>query len=93
MNNDSVAKFFEKQKLPAGNCVRIDFKKRNPLFGFLIQTADYEDLKTKNFWRFVLQRNMQNWQKTGDMDFARIYNGAEFTKLSFAEIKELSSIE
>ena len=92
MNNDIIAKFCETKKIPAGNCIRIDFKRRNPLFGFIIQGTSYEDLKSKNFWRIVIHSNMQNWQKTGDMDMAKIYNGSEFTKLSVVGIKELLSI-
>ena len=62
------------------------------MFGFLVQAGDYEDLKSKNFWRIVIHSNMQNWQKNGDMDLAKIYNGSEFTKLSVVGIKELLSI-
>lgn len=92
MNNDMIAKFCETQKIQAGNCVRIDFKKRNPMFGFIVQTSDFEDLKSKNFWRIVIHGNMQNWQKSADMDMAKIYNGSEFTKLSVVAIKEHLSV-
>lgn len=92
MNNDMIAKFCETQKISTDDCVRIDFKKRNPMFGFLIQAGDYEDLKSKNFWRIVLHSNMQNWQKSRDMDMAKIYNGSEFTKLSVVAVKEHLSL-
>ena len=62
------------------------------MFGFLIQAGDYEDLKSKNFWRIVLHSNMQNWQKSRDMDMAKIYNGSEFTKLSVVAVKEHLSL-
>lgn len=87
-----IAKFCETQKISTDDCVRIDFKKRNPMFGFLIQAGDYEDLKSKNFWRIVLHSNMQNWQKSRDMDMAKIYNGSEFTKLSVVAVKEHLSV-
>jgi len=92
MNTEMIAKFCETQKIPSDNCIRIDFKKRNPLFGFLIQAGDYEDLKSKNFWRIVIHSNIQNWQKSRDMDMAKIYNGSEFTKLSVVAIKEHLSV-
>jgi hypothetical protein len=92
MNTEMIAKFCETQKIPNDNCIRIDFKKRNPLFGFLVQAGDYEDLKSKNFWRIVIHSNIQNWQKSRDMDMAKIYNGSEFTKLSVVAIKEHLSV-
>jgi len=52
------------------------------MLGMFINTGDYEDLKSKNFWRIVTGANIDNWKKSKDMNLARIFNGSEFTKLS-----------
>jgi hypothetical protein len=92
MNNIAIAKFCETEKIPSGSCVRIDLKKRNSIFGYLIQGTDYEDLKSKNFWRIVIHSNMLKWQKTKDMDMAKIYNGSEFMKLSVVALQAPLSV-
>ena len=89
MTTESIEKFVETQTVPPNKSVRIDFKKRNPLLGLLIRANDYEDLKSKNFWRFVVQANMEEWDKTKSLDYAKIYSGSEFTKLSLVINKEL----
>jgi hypothetical protein len=89
MNNDAIAKFCEAKDGFSTNCLRIDLKKREPVYGFIIAAADYDDLKSKNFWRIVLHSNFQKWKDTGNLDFAKIYNGTEFTKLSVAENKKV----
>ena len=82
-----IAKFCETQKVATGNCVRIDFKKRNPMFGFLVQAGDYEDLKSKNFWRIVSETHIDNWKTSHDNNLAKIFNGAEITRLTPVVVK------
>jgi hypothetical protein len=43
---------------------------------------DYDELKNKNFWRIVNNTHAEAWGKTKDMNLARIYNGASFTRLT-----------
>ncbi len=90
MTTESIEKFVETQNVPSTKSVRIDFKKRNPLLGLIIRANDYEDLKSKNFWRFVVQANMEDWERTNSLDYAKIYSGSEFTKLSLVVNKELA---
>ena len=52
--------------------------------GMFLNTGDYEDLKTKNFWRIIAETKLDDFKRTRDMGLARIYNGSEFTKLSAA---------
>jgi hypothetical protein len=47
-----------------------------------IRTNDFNELKSKNFWRIVSDSNVAEWERTHDTSLARIYNGAEFTRLS-----------
>jgi len=82
MDSETITRFFESSKIASGNCVRIDFKKRNPVLGLIVKTDDYEELKSKNFWRIVVRTNIEMWQKTKSVEFAKIYSGSEFSKLS-----------
>lgn len=81
MTNEQIEKHL--QNLPETKKIfRIHFKTRNSMLGMFISTGDYEDLKSKNFWRIVTGNNIDNWKKSKDMNLARIFNGSEFTKLS-----------
>jgi predicted small secreted protein len=62
--------------------VNIHFRQRNNIKGLFIRTKDYQELKSKNLWRIVSESNFTEWKKTMDESLARIFNGAEFTRLS-----------
>ncbi len=81
MTNDLIDKFI-KSKTQKNAKVTIYFKQRATVKGIFIQTKDYEELKSKNFWRIVSEMKVEEWEKTKDNSLARIYNGAEFTRLS-----------
>jgi uncharacterized membrane protein YheB (UPF0754 family) len=81
MTNDIIDKFI-KSKTQKNAKVTIYFKQRATVKGVFIQTKDYEELKQKNFWRIVSELKVEEWEKTKDSSLARIYNGAEFTRLS-----------
>ena len=63
MTNDAIAKFCETQNVPANNCIRIDFKKKSDPRSF-VEANDYEELKSKNFWRIVMRANIDEWKRT-----------------------------
>lgn len=81
MTNDVIEKFI-KGKTQKNAKVTIYFKQRATVKGIFIETKDYEELKSKNFWRIVSEMKVAEWEKTKDSSLARIYNGAEFTRLS-----------
>ncbi len=81
MTNDIIEKFIKAKSTKNGR-VNIHFKQRDTVKGVFIQTNDYEELKSKNFWRIVSESKIAEWEKTKDNSLARIYNGAEFTRLS-----------
>ncbi|HEY4112258.1 short-chain dehydrogenase [Puia sp.] len=60
----------------------IFFKTRGTVEGVFIKTADYSELKKKNFWRIVSVKHIAEFRKSNDINLSRIFNGAEFTKLS-----------
>ena len=90
MNNIAIEKFCEAKKIDWKSCLRIDFKEREPLYGFIVAAPDYDYLKGKNLWRIVLISNISKWQTTGNLDFAKIFNGDEITKLSLSEKKQVA---
>lgn len=81
MTNEQIEKFLQQKQLEQSP-VRISFKTRKPLVGMFIKTADYTELKTKNFWRIVGEANIENYKKSKDVSLAKIYSGSEFTKLA-----------
>ncbi|MFN8244088.1 MAG: short-chain dehydrogenase [Ferruginibacter sp.] len=80
MTNTQIENFIS-EKISTDKAVTIHFKSRNPVTGLFIKTQDFEDLKTKNFWRIVGESNLAEFIKTRNQNLARIFNGADFTKL------------
>jgi hypothetical protein len=81
MTNDAIMKIVETKNNPDRNLM-IHFKQRSTITGLFIKGGDYEELRSKNFWRIVTNANIEVWKKTKDMTLARIFNGMEFTRLS-----------
>jgi hypothetical protein len=81
MTNEAIIKFIE-TKNHGDKALNIHFKTRSTLTGLFIKGNDYDELRSKNFWRIVTNGNIEQWNKTKDMSLARIFNGMEFTRLS-----------
>jgi hypothetical protein len=81
MTNEAIIKFIE-TKNKSEKALNIHFKTRSTLTGLFIKGNDYDELRSKNFWRIVTNGNIEQWNKTKDMNLARIFNGMEFTRLS-----------
>ena len=88
MTTEAIAKFVDTENIPPTKAMRIDFKKRNSIHGYIVEGKDAADLRPKNFWRIVSNANFKEWKRTGNLEFAKIYSGAEFTKLSVVNIKQ-----
>ena len=73
---------FVTNKIPKGAKVNIHFKDRNTVTGLFIHAGDYDELKSKNFWRIVSKQHADEWKQTKDVNLARVFNGASFTRLS-----------
>lgn len=86
MNIEEIQKFLDKEKFSPENCVKIDFKKRDSIYGLFIKTNDFQDLKSKNFWRIVTKSNFEQWNKTKNVNLAKIFSGQEFSRLKIQEI-------
>ncbi len=80
MTYDNIEKYVESKKVK-NRLVNISFKKRNAITGLFIQWKDYEEMKIKNFWRVVPEAKIAEWEKTNDMQLARLFSGSDFTKL------------
>lgn len=81
MTNEQIEKFLQQNHIDK-TPVKVSFKSRNAVVGIFIKTNDYQELKSKNFWRIVGESNIERYQKSKDMNLARIFNGSEFTRLS-----------
>ena len=82
MNSEEIEKFLNTQLTKKEDYVKIDFIKRDSLYGLFVKDSDYNDLKSKNFWRIVTRQHFDQWNQKKDMSLARIFNGAEFTRLT-----------
>jgi len=85
MLNDLIAKFVEGGHL-AKNPVKIEFKKRNTIIGIFVQSPDYEDLKSKNFWRIVSEANINEWKQSKNNNLAKIFSGSEFNRITLPKV-------
>lgn len=81
MTNEQIEKYIDTKKQKQ-NPVSIHFKDRQPVSGIFIQLADFSELKSKNLWRFVSSRHIEEWNKTHDHNLSRIFNGISFTRLT-----------
>lgn len=82
MNTEEIHKFLETKTTPQNNYVKIDFKKRETIYGLFLVDSDYNDLKSKNFWRIVTRKHFDEYKKSRNSNLARIFNGMEFSKLT-----------
>jgi len=82
MNQEQIKKFIESKTTNNNKYVKIEFSKREPIYGIFITDNDYKDLSAKNFWRIVTSKNFDAYNKSKDVNLARLFNGSEFLKLS-----------
>ena len=86
MNIEDIQKFLDNKTSPSQAHVMISFKKRNAICGLFVKGhRDYTELKGKNFWRIVPQSQFTAYQKSGDIQLAKIFSGSEFSRLSLSK--------
>lgn len=80
MTNDQIEHFILQKHIDK-SVLQINFKTRQAIKGIFIKTNDYAELRSKNFWRIVGGLHIEEYQKSKDINLARIFNGGEITKL------------
>ena len=85
MNIEEIEKFLGKQENPGPEVIKIDFKKRDPIYGLFLKGNDYGELKSKNFWRIVSKTHLDEYQKSKNINLAKIFSGSEFSRLTLAK--------
>jgi hypothetical protein len=83
MTNLLIEKFVESDKRK-NKLVHVHFKTREVFSGMFIFLPDYEELKTKNYWRIVSSARIDEWKATGSLSCSRLFNGEAFTRLTDA---------
>ena len=81
MTPDKIEEYIE-SKGRKNVALNIHFKDRGTVKGIFIHSNDYDELKSKNFWRIVSDAHLEEWKNTKDEGLARIFNGMAFTRLS-----------
>jgi len=84
MTIEQIDSFLQKNEYDR-HAVKVSFRTRNSFNGIFVKTADYDELKGKNFWRVINETNVKQYLKTRDTSLARIFNGSEFVKLTALE--------
>lgn len=84
MDIASIEKFLD-TNAKSTKVVNVHFKDRSTVTGIFVSLKDYGELKTKNFWRLVSAKNVEQWKRTRDVELSRLFNGAAFTRLSIAK--------
>jgi hypothetical protein len=82
MNVEEIQNFLDKHELPKGKYLKIQFKKRDAIFGLFVKDRDYNDLKSKNFCRIVTFTHLEEFNKSNNVNLAKIFSGSEFSRLS-----------
>ena len=83
MNIEDIQKFLDNKTASAPAYVKITFKKRAPVCGLFVKgNRDYNDLKSKNFWRIVPESQFDDYSRTQNVGLAKIFCGAEFSRLT-----------
>ena len=83
MNTEQIQDFLSKKLTNKDKYVKIDFKTRDSVYGlFITESTDYSYLSSKNFWRIVTRKHFEDYNKSKNMEFARIFNGSEITRIT-----------
>jgi hypothetical protein len=85
MNTEEIQKFLDTKASANSHYVKIDFKKRDSIYGLFIKDRDFDDLKSKNFWRIVTRPHFDDYNKSKNVNLAKIFSGSDFTRLTLHE--------
>ena len=83
MNIEEIEHFMGKANSAETQLMTITFKKRDAIMGFIVKGSDYNDLKSKNFWRVVKEKDIEAWNRSKNVELAKIFNGSEFSRLKY----------
>src|SRR4051794_16031518 len=72
MNSEEIEKFLNEKTSASESYVKIDFKKRDAIYGLFVKDKDYGDLKSKNFWRIVTRTHFDEYNKSKNINLAKI---------------------
>ncbi len=81
MTNEQIENFLVPNNHLSKTPIRISFKNRNNIVGVFIDSPEFKDLRAKNFWRVVQEKDLKRFLEKKEMKLVKIFNGAEFTKL------------
>jgi hypothetical protein len=83
MNVADIQQFLDNKTSTGNEYVKIAFKKRDAVFGLFVRGHnDYNELKSKNFWRIVPRSQFNAYNASNDVKLAKIFHGSEFTRLT-----------
>jgi len=75
MNKEEIADTIENQFPITFNSMKFLLNTSTTIFGLLVQGSDYDELKTKNIWRFVKHSDINQWFKAKDVNLTELISG------------------
>lgn len=85
MQIEEIEKFLDTKTTTDNKYIKIDFKKRDSIYGLFVKDRDYNDLKSKNFWRIVTRTHFDEYKKSKNTNLAKIFSGSDFSKLTISK--------
>ena len=85
MQIEEIEKFLDTKITTDDKYIKIDFKKRDSIYGMFVKDRDYNDLKSKNFWRIVTRTHFNEYRKSKNANLSRIFSGSDFSKLTLSK--------
>jgi hypothetical protein len=85
MQIEEIEKFLDTKTTTDNKYIKIDFKKRDSIYGLFVKDRDYNDLKSKNFWRIVTRTHFEEYKKSKNNNLAKIFSGSDFSKLTISK--------
>jgi len=85
MQIEEIEKFLDTKSTTENKYIKIDFKKRDSIYGMFVKDRDYNDLKSKNFWRIVTRTHFDEYKKSKNTNLAKIFSGSDFSKLTISK--------
>lgn len=84
MTKEKIEQFIEYNPINYSTPNRINYKNGSHKIGFFDYFDDYEKLKSENKWRFILNKDAYDYQKTKSKDFSVIINGDDLLNIELS---------
>ena len=75
MNKEDIAYIIEVKHPLTNYSLKVDLNTDEFLVGIFVMTKDYDELKERNQWRFVINQKLRKWEQSNDHKLTEIIDG------------------